>query len=146
MSPRWIQECKSILHFSCVFVICVVCVSFGGSSLCILLYFSLCFLVLVLVSFQCSFKINSEKLDKYGSISSPVYISSCISLFSFLLTSSSVSVTQLLERISEVLEQNHLFMSDRPGLCQELERLQQHLESLRSSLLPPDSSLNSSQG
>ncbi|XP_010778669.1 ATP-binding cassette sub-family A member 2-like, partial [Notothenia coriiceps] len=74
------------------------------------------------------------------------YISSCISLFSFLLTSPSVSVTQLLERISEVLEQNHLFMSDRPGLCQELESLQQHLESLSSSPLPPDSSLNSSQG
>ncbi|KAI4820255.1 hypothetical protein KUCAC02_028239 [Chaenocephalus aceratus] len=65
--------------------------------------------------------------------------------FGFLQYKNS-TVTQLLERISEVLEQNHLFMSDRPGLCQELERLQQHLESLRSSPLPPDSSLNSSQG
>ncbi|XP_033946988.1 ATP-binding cassette sub-family A member 2 isoform X1 [Pseudochaenichthys georgianus] len=65
--------------------------------------------------------------------------------FGFLQYKNS-TVTQLLERISEVLKQNHLFMSDRPGLCQELERLQQHLESLRSSPLPPDSSLNSSQG
>ncbi|KAF3851641.1 hypothetical protein F7725_013413 [Dissostichus mawsoni] len=65
--------------------------------------------------------------------------------FGFLQYKNS-TVTQLLERISEVLEQNHLFMSDRPGLCQELESLQQHLESLSSSPLPPDSSLNSSQG
>ncbi|XP_063752505.1 ATP-binding cassette sub-family A member 2 isoform X2 [Eleginops maclovinus] len=65
--------------------------------------------------------------------------------FGFLQYKNS-TVTQLLEHISEVLEQNRLFMSDRPGLGQELESLQQHLESLSSSPSPPDSNLNSSQG
>lgn len=57
--------------------------------------------------------------------------------------SPSVSVTQLLQRISEVVEQNRLFTSDRPGLGQELETLQQHLESLSSTSAPD---YNSSQG
>ncbi|MED6262177.1 hypothetical protein ATANTOWER_015641, partial [Ataeniobius toweri] len=55
-------------------------------------------------------------------------------------------VTQLLDRISEVVEQNRLFTSDRPGLGQDLETLQQHLESLSAAPLPPDYSFNSSQG
>ncbi|XP_069576163.1 ATP-binding cassette sub-family A member 2 isoform X2 [Brachyistius frenatus] len=65
--------------------------------------------------------------------------------FGFLQYKNS-TVTQLLERISEVVEQNRLFASDRPGLGQELETLQQHLESLSSAPLPPDYSFNSSQG
>ncbi|KAM9393672.1 ATP-binding cassette sub-family A member 2 [Pholidichthys leucotaenia] len=56
------------------------------------------------------------------------------------------TVTQLLERISQVVEQNRLFSSDRPGLGEELETLQQHLESLSSAPLPPDSNFNNSQG
>lgn len=55
-------------------------------------------------------------------------------------------MTQLLERISEVVEQNRLFTSDRPGLGQELETLQQHLESLSSTPLPPDYNFSSNQG
>ncbi|XP_034548275.1 ATP-binding cassette sub-family A member 2 isoform X2 [Notolabrus celidotus] len=65
--------------------------------------------------------------------------------FGFLQYKNS-TVTQLLERIREVVEQNRLFTSDRPGLGQELETLQQHLESLSSSPLPPDYNLNYSQG
>ncbi|XP_039660213.1 ATP-binding cassette sub-family A member 2 isoform X1 [Perca fluviatilis] len=57
--------------------------------------------------------------------------------FGFLQYKNS-TVTQLLERISEVVEQNRLFTSDRPGLGHELETLQQHLESLSSTHLPPD--------
>lgn len=57
-----------------------------------------------------------------------------------------VSVTQLLERISEVVEENRLFTSDSPGFGRELETLQQHLDSLSSTPLPPDSYLNKSQG
>ncbi|KAF0033711.1 hypothetical protein F2P81_013777 [Scophthalmus maximus] len=56
------------------------------------------------------------------------------------------SVTQLLERISEVVEQNRLFTSDRPGLGQELETLQRHLESLSSAPLPLDYNFNKSKG
>uniref|UniRef100_A0A3Q1BTA2 ATP-binding cassette sub-family A member 2 n=1 Tax=Amphiprion ocellaris TaxID=80972 RepID=A0A3Q1BTA2_AMPOC len=63
--------------------------------------------------------------------------------FGFLQYKNS-TVTQLLERISEVVEQNRLFTSDRPGLGQELETLQQHLESLSSTPLPPDYNFNSS--
>uniref|UniRef100_A0A8C5B4G6 ATP-binding cassette, sub-family A (ABC1), member 2 n=1 Tax=Gadus morhua TaxID=8049 RepID=A0A8C5B4G6_GADMO len=55
--------------------------------------------------------------------------------FGFLQYSNS-TVTQLLERINEVVEQNQLFSSQRPGLVQEMEALQQHLDSLRTS--PPD--------
>ncbi|XP_037633283.1 LOW QUALITY PROTEIN: ATP-binding cassette sub-family A member 2 [Sebastes umbrosus] len=62
--------------------------------------------------------------------------------FGFLQYKNS-TVTQLLQRISEVVEQNRLFTSDRPGLGQELETLQQHLESLSSTSAPD---YNSSQG
>lgn len=55
-------------------------------------------------------------------------------------------VTQLLERISEVVEQNRFFTPDRPGLGQDLETLQQQLESLSAAPLPPDYSFNRSQG
>uniref|UniRef100_A0A3B4U468 ATP-binding cassette sub-family A member 2 n=1 Tax=Seriola dumerili TaxID=41447 RepID=A0A3B4U468_SERDU len=65
--------------------------------------------------------------------------------FGFLQYKNS-TVTQLLEQISEVVEQNRLFTSDRPGLGQELETLQQHLESLSSTSLPPDYNLSNSQG
>lgn len=64
--------------------------------------------------------------------------------YCFLSKSTSVSVTQLLERISEVVEQNRLFTSDRPGLGQELDTMLQHLESLSSTPLPTD--YNNSQG
>ncbi|XP_028269247.1 ATP-binding cassette sub-family A member 2 isoform X3 [Parambassis ranga] len=63
--------------------------------------------------------------------------------FGFLQYKNS-TVTQLLERISEVVEQNRLFTSDRPGLGQELDTMLQHLESLSSTPLPTD--YNSSQG
>uniref|UniRef100_A0A3P9P3H1 ATP-binding cassette sub-family A member 2 n=1 Tax=Poecilia reticulata TaxID=8081 RepID=A0A3P9P3H1_POERE len=63
--------------------------------------------------------------------------------FGFLQYKNS-TVTQLLERISEVVEQNRLFTSDRPGLGQDLETLQQHLESLSTAPLPPDYGFNSS--
>ncbi|XP_037337766.2 ATP-binding cassette sub-family A member 2 [Pungitius pungitius] len=65
--------------------------------------------------------------------------------FGFLQYKNS-TVTQLLHRISEVVEQNRLFSPDRSGLGQELEKLQQHLESLSSTRLPPDYSFNSSEG
>nr|XP_046241636.1 ATP-binding cassette sub-family A member 2 isoform X1 [Scatophagus argus] len=65
--------------------------------------------------------------------------------FGFLQYKNS-TVTQLLERISEVVEQNRLFTSDWPSLGQELETLQQHLESLSSTPLPLDGNFNSSQG
>ncbi|XP_068460547.1 ATP-binding cassette sub-family A member 2 isoform X2 [Clinocottus analis] len=64
--------------------------------------------------------------------------------FGFLQYKNS-TVTQLLERISEVVEQNRLFSSERPGMGQELETLQQHLESLSSSRLSPDY-FNTTQG
>uniref|UniRef100_A0A8C4Z4Y0 ATP-binding cassette, sub-family A (ABC1), member 2 n=1 Tax=Gadus morhua TaxID=8049 RepID=A0A8C4Z4Y0_GADMO len=63
--------------------------------------------------------------------------------FGFLQYSNS-TVTQLLERINEVVEQNQLFSSQRPGLVQEMEALQQHLDSLRTS--PPDLDRNHTQG
>ncbi|XP_029367229.1 ATP-binding cassette sub-family A member 2 isoform X4 [Echeneis naucrates] len=65
--------------------------------------------------------------------------------FGFLQYKNS-TVTQLLERISEVVEQNRLFTSERPGLGQELESLQQHIESLSSTSLPPDYNFSNSQG
>ncbi|XP_056600911.1 ATP-binding cassette sub-family A member 2 isoform X1 [Triplophysa dalaica] len=65
--------------------------------------------------------------------------------FGFLQYKNS-TVTQLLERISEVVEQNHLFTSDGPSLGEELESLQQHLESLSSAHGPFDSHYNSSHG
>ncbi|KAM6965213.1 ATP-binding cassette sub-family A member 2 [Aplochiton taeniatus] len=64
--------------------------------------------------------------------------------FGFLQYKNS-TVTQLLERLNEVVEQNHLFTSDRPGLGQELESLQQHLESLGTYPSPLDY-YNASQG
>uniref|UniRef100_A0A671NUP3 ATP-binding cassette sub-family A member 2 n=1 Tax=Sinocyclocheilus anshuiensis TaxID=1608454 RepID=A0A671NUP3_9TELE len=63
--------------------------------------------------------------------------------FGFLQYKNS-TVTQLLERISEVVEQNHLFTSDRPSLGEELESLQQHLESLSSAQGPLESHYNTS--
>uniref|UniRef100_A0A673JU23 ATP-binding cassette sub-family A member 2-like n=2 Tax=Sinocyclocheilus rhinocerous TaxID=307959 RepID=A0A673JU23_9TELE len=63
--------------------------------------------------------------------------------FGFLQYKNS-TVTQLLERISEVVEQNHLFTSDRPSLGEELESLQQHLESLSSAQVPLESHYNTS--
>uniref|UniRef100_A0A8C7YN26 ATP-binding cassette, sub-family A (ABC1), member 2 n=1 Tax=Oryzias sinensis TaxID=183150 RepID=A0A8C7YN26_9TELE len=57
--------------------------------------------------------------------------------FGFLQYKNS-TVTQLLERLSQVVEQNRLFTSDRPGLGQDLENLQQHLEGLGSTPFPPD--------
>lgn len=71
--------------------------------------------------------------------------SAVLKMFDCLLVPT-VSVTQLLERISEVAEQNRLFTSESPGLGQELETLQQHLESLSSTPLPPDCNFNNSQG
>ncbi|XP_056152954.1 ATP-binding cassette sub-family A member 2 [Lampris incognitus] len=65
--------------------------------------------------------------------------------FGFLQYKNS-TVTQLLDQISEVVEQNHLFTADRPGLGQELESLQQHLESLSSTSSPLDHYYNSTQG
>ncbi|XP_030646875.1 ATP-binding cassette sub-family A member 2 [Chanos chanos] len=65
--------------------------------------------------------------------------------FGFLQYKNS-TVTQLLERISEVVEQNHLFMSDRPSLGEELESLQQHLESLSSAQSPLEQGFNTSRG
>lgn len=56
------------------------------------------------------------------------------------------SVTQLLERIGEVVEQNHLFTSDGPTLGEELESLQQHLESLSSAQSPLETGFNTSHG
>ncbi|PWA16008.1 hypothetical protein CCH79_00019355 [Gambusia affinis] len=64
--------------------------------------------------------------------------------FGFLQYKNS-TVTQLLERISEVVEQNRFFTPDRPGLGQDLETLQQQLESLSAAPLPPDYSFNRSQ-
>lgn len=62
------------------------------------------------------------------------------------LLKSPFSVTQLLERIGEVVEQNHLFTSDGPTLGEELESLQQHLESLSSAQSPLENSVNTSHG
>lgn len=45
-----------------------------------------------------------------------------------------------------MVEENRLFTSDSPGFGRELETLQQHLDSLSSTPLPPDSYLNKSQG
>lgn len=59
---------------------------------------------------------------------------------------SSFSVTQLLERIGEVVEQNHLFAPEGPTLGEELESLQQHLESLSSAQAPLENGFNTSHG
>uniref|UniRef100_A0AAZ3S8N3 ATP-binding cassette sub-family A member 2 n=1 Tax=Oncorhynchus tshawytscha TaxID=74940 RepID=A0AAZ3S8N3_ONCTS len=67
--------------------------------------------------------------------------------FGFLQYKNS-TVTQLLERISDVVLQNHLLTADRPGLGQELESLQQHLERLSTPTgrSPLDNGFNTSQG
>ncbi|XP_068617160.1 ATP-binding cassette sub-family A member 2 [Brachionichthys hirsutus] len=65
--------------------------------------------------------------------------------FGFLQYKNS-TVTQLLERISEVVEQNRLFTADWPALGRELDTLQHHLETLRPAPLPPDDTFNQSQG
>ncbi|KGL97456.1 ATP-binding cassette sub-family A member 2, partial [Charadrius vociferus] len=52
--------------------------------------------------------------------------------FGFLQYSNS-TVTQLLEHLSEVVEQSSLFDSQHPGLEEELESLRQRLEALSSS-------------
>uniref|UniRef100_A0A8C7RNW6 ATP-binding cassette sub-family A member 2 n=1 Tax=Oncorhynchus mykiss TaxID=8022 RepID=A0A8C7RNW6_ONCMY len=67
--------------------------------------------------------------------------------FGFLQYKNS-TVTQLLERISDVVLQNHLLTADRPGLGQELESLQQHLERLSTPTGPSslDNGFNTSQG
>ncbi len=75
-----------------------------------------------------------------------MFLLMCVFPNVLLSKSPSASVTQLLERISEVVEQNRLFTSDRPSLGQELETLQQHLESLSSTPLPLDHNFNNSQG
>lgn len=65
--------------------------------------------------------------------------------FGFLQYKNS-TVTQLLERLSEVVEQNRLFTTDRPGLGQELENLQKHLDSLSAAPIPDDHTSNNSKG
>ncbi|XP_069039700.1 ATP-binding cassette sub-family A member 2 [Lepisosteus oculatus] len=65
--------------------------------------------------------------------------------FGFLQYKNS-TVTQLLERISEVVEQNHLFDPDRPGLEEELESLRHHLESLGSAPSGLEGGFNTSRG
>ncbi|XP_071881560.1 ATP-binding cassette sub-family A member 2 isoform X9 [Anas platyrhynchos] len=52
--------------------------------------------------------------------------------FGFLQYSNS-TVTQLLEHLSEVVEQSNLFDPDHPGLEEELESLRRRLEALSSS-------------
>ncbi|XP_029685361.1 ATP-binding cassette sub-family A member 2-like [Takifugu rubripes] len=64
--------------------------------------------------------------------------------FGFLQYQNS-TVSQLLERISQVAEQNRLFTSEGPGLGQELETLQQHLDSLSSAPSSPDLTFNKTQ-
>ncbi|XP_063792321.1 ATP-binding cassette sub-family A member 2 [Pseudophryne corroboree] len=51
--------------------------------------------------------------------------------FGFLQYTNS-TVTQLLERLTEVVENSNLFDTDRPGLEDDLESLRHHLESLSS--------------
>ncbi|XP_058842654.1 ATP-binding cassette sub-family A member 2-like isoform X3 [Acipenser ruthenus] len=63
--------------------------------------------------------------------------------FGFLQYSNS-TVTQLLDRINEVVEQNNLFDPDRPGLEEELESLRHHLESLSTEPSSLENHLNNS--
>ncbi|XP_041099677.1 ATP-binding cassette sub-family A member 2-like isoform X2 [Polyodon spathula] len=65
--------------------------------------------------------------------------------FGFLQYSNS-TVTQLLDRINEVVEQNNLFDPDRPGLEEELESLRHHLESLSTEPSSLENHLNNSHG
>uniref|UniRef100_A0A3B4BC57 ATP-binding cassette sub-family A member 2 n=1 Tax=Periophthalmus magnuspinnatus TaxID=409849 RepID=A0A3B4BC57_9GOBI len=63
--------------------------------------------------------------------------------FGFLQYNNS-TVTQLLERIQEVVEQNRIFSSDGPVLGSELENLQKRLQNLSSAPFPEDPTLNHS--
>ncbi|MBN3299367.1 ABCA2 protein, partial [Amia calva] len=65
--------------------------------------------------------------------------------FGFLQYKNS-TVTQLLERISEVVEQNHLFDPDRPGLEEELESLRHRLETLSAAPSGLETGFNTSRG
>uniref|UniRef100_A0A4W3GWE2 ATP-binding cassette sub-family A member 2 n=1 Tax=Callorhinchus milii TaxID=7868 RepID=A0A4W3GWE2_CALMI len=65
--------------------------------------------------------------------------------FGFLQYSNS-TVTQLLERINEVVEESNLFDPDRPGLEEELESLRRHLESMSNDPSSVENHFNSSQG
>ncbi|XP_039629926.1 ATP-binding cassette sub-family A member 2 isoform X3 [Polypterus senegalus] len=65
--------------------------------------------------------------------------------FGFLQYKNS-TVTQLLDRINEVVQESNLFDPDRPGLVEELESLQQHLESLSGDPNSLERPWNSSQG
>ncbi|KAJ0068138.1 hypothetical protein NL108_016849 [Boleophthalmus pectinirostris] len=66
--------------------------------------------------------------------------------FGFLQYNNS-TVTQLLLRIQEVVEQNRIFSSDGSALGSELENLQKRLQNLSSAPLPEDHApLNHSSG
>ncbi|KAK7933961.1 hypothetical protein WMY93_004857 [Mugilogobius chulae] len=65
--------------------------------------------------------------------------------FGFLQYNNS-TVTQLLERIQEVVEQNRIFSSDGPDLFSELENLQKHLQNLSSAPSPGDHAHNRTSG
>uniref|UniRef100_A0A4W3GYW1 ATP-binding cassette sub-family A member 2 n=1 Tax=Callorhinchus milii TaxID=7868 RepID=A0A4W3GYW1_CALMI len=62
--------------------------------------------------------------------------------FGFLQYSNS-TVTQLLERINEVVEESNLFDPDRPGLEEELESLRRHLESMSNDPSSVENHFNS---
>ncbi|XP_048469306.1 ATP-binding cassette sub-family A member 2 [Rhincodon typus] len=65
--------------------------------------------------------------------------------FGFLQYSNS-TVTQLLERINEVVEESNLFDPDRRGLEEELESLRRHLESMNNDPSSVENHFNSSKG
>ncbi|XP_064420182.1 ATP-binding cassette sub-family A member 2 [Latimeria chalumnae] len=65
--------------------------------------------------------------------------------FGFLQYSNS-TVTQLLERINEVVEESNLFDPDHPGLEEELESLRHHLESLNDDPSSVESHFDGKEG
>ncbi|XP_055516314.1 ATP-binding cassette sub-family A member 2 [Leucoraja erinacea] len=65
--------------------------------------------------------------------------------FGFLQYSNS-TVTQLLERINEVVEESNLFDPDRPGLEEELESLRRHLESMNNDPSSVENHFNNTYG
>ncbi|GCC24765.1 hypothetical protein chiPu_0003167 [Chiloscyllium punctatum] len=65
--------------------------------------------------------------------------------FGFLQYSNS-TVTQLLERINEVVEESNLFDPDRRGLEEELESLRRHLESMNNDPSSVENHFNNSKG
>ncbi|KAM4661795.1 ATP-binding cassette sub-family A member 2 [Discoglossus pictus] len=65
--------------------------------------------------------------------------------FGFLQYTNS-TVTQLLERINEVVEESNLFDEDRPGLEEELDSLKHHLESLSSDPSSLENHFHSQKG